>query len=78
VGPGKSGAEFLSDLAKKGRKEAELFSSLVLQYKKKVIFSAENCNSCSYTGTGTQFFPTILQSETLKKPTTACMSIPIL
>jgi hypothetical protein len=29
VGPGKSGAELLPDLSKKGRKGAELFSSLV-------------------------------------------------
>jgi hypothetical protein len=30
LGPGKSGAEFLADLSKKGRKWAELFCSLVL------------------------------------------------
>jgi hypothetical protein len=30
VGPGKSGAELLADLSKKGRKGAELFCSLFL------------------------------------------------
>jgi hypothetical protein len=35
AGPGKSGAELLPDLSKKGRKGAELFSSLVFH---KIIY----------------------------------------
>jgi hypothetical protein len=35
AGPGKSGAELLPDLSKKGRKVAELFSSLVFH---KIIY----------------------------------------
>jgi hypothetical protein len=40
AGPGKSGAELLPDFSKRGRKAAELFSSLIFH---KIIYI-----SCSY------------------------------
>jgi hypothetical protein len=48
AGPGKSGADLLPDLSKKGRKGAELFSSLV--YHKILYFS------CSKDSTYKQLF----------------------
>jgi predicted nucleic acid-binding Zn ribbon protein len=62
AGPGKSGAKFLPDLSKKGRKGAELFSSLVFHKILYIFCSKEYTYKLVYLS-----FLTTLDLEQLKK-----------
>jgi hypothetical protein len=57
VGPGKSGAELLADLSKKGPNSFEVWF-----YTKTVIFLTENYNFQRYN----KFYSNILHRESLK------------